>query len=208
MSITSYFYEQNAKRLAEQYNRLSATSVHHVWCKYWPNTGDRVLDVGAGSGRDSHWLNDRGCQVIACEPCNSLREIGERLTGREVLWLNDELPCVDKVSKLAQKFDVILLSAVWMHLPIKHRQQAIQSLASLLESKGILVISLRYGGFNDDRESFPVSVTELKALADNADLAMVDEFEGDDLQLRQDIVWRTVVMQKVIAADKGKKHGA
>ncbi|MCW8348396.1 class I SAM-dependent methyltransferase [Vibrio sp. ZSDZ65] len=194
MSITSSFYEENAESLAGQYNALPPTMVHHVWEKYWPSSGNDVLDIGAGSGRDSLWLTTRGCQVIACEPCNKLREIGEALTGKDVYWSDDKLPNLDRISKQGQTFDVILLSAVWMHIPINLRKSAIQTLGSLLKRDGIIVLSLRYGPFRDRRESFPVSVTELKELASKSNLTLVDVFDGDDMQCRQEVSWQTVVM--------------
>ena len=194
MSITSSFYEENAESLAGQYNALASTKVHHVWQEYWPSSGNDVLDIGAGSGRDSLWLTTRGCQVIACEPCNKLREIGEALTGNDVHWFDDKLPNLDRISKQGQKFDVILLSAVWMHIPINLRISAFQALVSLMKHNGIIVISLRHGPFRDRRESFPVSVTELKELASNSNLAVIDVFDGDDMQCRQEVSWQTVVM--------------
>lgn len=30
--------------------------VHKSWQAYWPLEGDKVLDVGAGSGRDALWM--------------------------------------------------------------------------------------------------------------------------------------------------------
>ena len=42
-------------------------------------------------------------------------------------------------------FDLILLSAVWMHIPPSDRARSIRKLANLLKPGGKLVISLRHG---------------------------------------------------------------
>jgi 2-polyprenyl-3-methyl-5-hydroxy-6-metoxy-1,4-benzoquinol methylase len=207
MSITSYFYEENAGALAEQYNSLAATKVHHAWRKYWPGAGDKVLDIGAASGRDSLWLTSIGCHVVACEPCKNLREIGEAYTGKEVVWVDDKLPELDHLAKFKQQFDVILLSAVWMHVPSKMRRRALQVLTHLLKRDGVIVVSLRHGPFNDSRESFPVSVSELKELIRDFNLIVVNVIEGEDIQHRQGVTWQTVVIKNNPNVGKEVSYG-
>lgn len=208
MSITSSFYEENAETLAEQYNALTPTEVHQAWHQYWPDEGDDVLDIGAGSGRDAHWFEARGCNVIACEPCHKLRDIGKKLTSERVRWLDDKLPELIELSKQKPCFDVILLSAVWMHLPFEYRKDTLQRLASLMKDHGTLIVTLRHGPFIDRRETFPVSVMELSELASKPNLVVVDVFDGNDLQRRQEVSWQTVVMKKRMSCESEGNYGA
>jgi len=96
MSSTLSFYEQNANQLMEQYQSVAFERVHQSWQSFWPLTGDKVLDVGAGSGRDAKWMAEQGCEVIAIEPCHSLRELGNQFTGHSVTWLDDALLTLDE----------------------------------------------------------------------------------------------------------------
>ena len=108
MSSTSNFYNQNASSLAEQYNSTTFENVHASWQPFWPHAGDRVLDVGAGSGRDAKWMMEQGCEVIALEPAASLLALGKVKTGDSVTWLDDALPALEKTTNLGLRFDLIL----------------------------------------------------------------------------------------------------
>ncbi|PMH46179.1 SAM-dependent methyltransferase [Vibrio sp. 10N.286.49.B3] len=194
MNSTSSFYSQNASELADQYNGLEFESVHQAWKPYWPEAGSNVLDVGAGSGRDAKWMNAQGCEVIAVEPCNALRQIGQQSTGPDVTWLDDSLPILKSVQSLGMRFDLILVSAVWMHLAPSLRERAFRKLSNLLSPNGKLVISLRHGAFTDGREGFPVSVEELEKMSkDHALKLQLVSGSKDNLQ-RTDVSWQTVVL--------------
>ncbi len=196
MSSTSNFYNQNASSLAEQYNSTTFENVHASWQAFWPHAGGRVLDVGAGSGRDAKWMMEQGCEVIALEPAATLLELGRVKTGDLVTWLDDALPALEKTTNLGLRFDLILVSAVWMHLATSHRERAFRKLSNLLAPNGRLVISLRHGEFTDGRKAYPVSVQELEQLAKNSALMVRHVSESDDQLKRDDIHWQTVVISK------------
>jgi SAM-dependent methyltransferase len=194
MSSTIDFYHHNALTLSHQYNSVSFESVHHSWKPYWPLAGDKVLDVGAGSGRDARWMQQQGCEVIAIEPSNALRELGAEYTGVEVTWINDALPALSRTENLGMRFDLILVSAVWMHLPSSYRERSFRKLSNLLAPNGRLIISLRHGEFDDQRQGYPVSVEELEQLAKNSALQVRHIDESKDQLNRSEVWWQTVVM--------------
>ncbi|OAN14219.1 SAM-dependent methyltransferase [Photobacterium jeanii] len=194
MSATRNFYEQHAHTLCEQYNALDFQSVHRSWQPYWPHQGDRVLDVGAGSGRDAKWMAEQECEVIALEPCQALRDAGREYTGASVNWLDDSLPALSKTENLGMRFDLILVSAVWMHLAPSHRERAFRKLSNLLASNGRLVITLRHGGFDDGRQDYGVSVDEIEQFAKNSALLVKHISNSTDSLNRGEVHWQTVVL--------------
>jgi len=194
MSSSSSFYEQNAVQLCAQYNSVPADSVHRSWQSYWPLSGDKVLDVGAGCGRDAKWMSELGSEVYAIEPCQALRNLGSEHTGSSVVWLDDSLPALTRTTNLGMRFDVILVSAVWMHLAPSHRQRAFRKLANLLAPNGKLIITLRHGSFDDGRVSYEVSVEELEQLAKDSALLVRDVTDHTDQLKRSGVSWQTVVM--------------
>ncbi|ANS85894.1 hypothetical protein VSVS12_02132 [Vibrio scophthalmi] len=196
MSITSSFYDKNAVELAKQYDGLCFESVHQSWKCYWPQSGSNVLDIGAGSGRDAKWFDLLGCDVVAVEPANALRELGMRNTGSSVSWFDDSLPLLNAVKSLSLQFQLIVVSAVWMHIPTNQRQPALLVLDELLSPEGKLVITLRDGAFSDGRESYGVSVEELEAIAADVGLVVCHISESKDVLARDAVHWKTVVLKK------------
>ncbi len=195
MNSTISFYHQNAQTLGEQYLSTSFEEVHQSWKPYWPQAGDKVLDVGAGSGRDSNWFANQGCDVLAIEPADSLRDFGKNNTPASVTWLNDTLPTLKKTENLGMRFDVILLSAVWMHIAPSNRERAFRKLSNLLAPNGKLIISLRFGDFSDERQSHGVDVEVVEKLAKDHALMIRHVSDIDDDALRRDeVTWQTVVL--------------
>ncbi|QYJ92067.1 methyltransferase domain-containing protein [Shewanella spartinae] len=189
------FYTEHVKALCTQYNAQRFEDVHQSWQDFWPTAEQRVLDVGAGTGRDAKWFSHQGCEVYALEPNDEMRAEGKRYTqSHSVTWLNDKLPELKNILSLGVQFDVILVSAVWMHLAESHRQRAFRKLSNLLAPNGKLIITLRHGEFDDGRVSYPVSVSEQETLAKIHGLQVVHVQSAPDNMKRDAVNWETVVI--------------
>lgn len=213
--MSADFYNKNAQQLADMYLSKTFETVHQSWLEHLTpvlnKTDARILDLGAGAGRDSRYLAQQGAenniQVTAIEPAQTLAEIGKQQTqGLSVHWLQDALPDLNSVTKLEVSFDLILLSAVWMHIPVSQRERSLRKLANLLKPGGKLVISLRHGpdckGSSSDAESnvqrrmFTVCSDELIIKAKSFGLSpiLVTDINKDVIG-RDEITWQTVVLQ-------------
>ncbi|BFT32056.1 hypothetical protein D210916BOD24_32320 [Alteromonas sp. D210916BOD_24] len=197
MDINLNFYQRNKDSLIKQYDSVSFESVHKDWLEYIPSKG-AVLDIGAGSGRDARYLSSLGLKVFAAEPVLSLLiSARENSVDHDIIWFQDKLPALYEAKTLGTKFELILLSAVWMHLSPEERILSMQNMSSLINAGGKLVITLRYGEFSDGRSAFPISVDEVKKLADANGLNPLLETELNPDQLgRGKVVWQTVVLGK------------
>lgn len=194
------YYSEHAEQLAQDYDSVPFESVHKAWLPVLPEQG-MALDVGAGSGRDARYLASKGLSVVAVEPADGIREKAQRYRvtspqGQPVHWLNDALPELAQVHKLQTKFDLILLSAVWMHVPESQRERAFRKLSSLLKPNGRLIISLRHGDCDDERTMYPVSADELAKLASQFGLTyqlLTPQAQTDELG-RGSVQWQTVLL--------------
>src|SRR5687768_12696850 len=112
-------YNRKAPALVRRYESLSFEEVHASILDLVPPPPARALDVGAGSGRDAAALADLGLRVFAVEPSAMMRMAAQR-RHRDVTvrWLDDQLPHLSRVRRSGLLFDFVLLSAVWMHLPL------------------------------------------------------------------------------------------
>ena len=196
-------YHSKADEFYRQYESVKAEEVHQNWIRLLDNVAPgKALDVGAGSGRDARFLAGRGFAVTAVEPADALREQAKKLSQQlPIQWLSDLLPGLPKVQALQQQFDLILLSAVWMHLSPDQRHQALPVLCNLLAHDGLLVVTLRHGSFNDGRQSYPVSSAELLQLNMQQQLTfdplLITELSIDSLG-RSDVLWQSVILKKTL----------
>ena len=207
------FYNNNASELAQQYLSKSFDEVHQSWSQFLPsiieNPNARILDLGAGSGRDAKHLAElaakthstkNNIQILATEPAKELSQLGQKTTqGLNVKWLEDSLPALSNVTKQEISFDLILLSAVWMHIPPSDRARSIRKLANLLKPGGKLVISLRHGQTDEEckqRKMHHVCADDLKKLATDVGLFTKLETPKEEDKLgRNHVSWQTVVLQ-------------
>jgi len=185
------FYSENSALLFSQYQSISFENVHNSWiqtihfkqCK-------TALDIGAGSGRDALALKHKRLCVTAIEPSDDLRALGQAFTGDDVTWLDDSLPQLTTIKD--KTFDIILISAVWMHLSPDEQSQSINTISTLLNVDGYLIITLRQGHFSDARTAFEVDANRTIAEAKRHGFTLIlSEHEGDKLS-RDDVSWHTL----------------
>jgi SAM-dependent methyltransferase len=188
-------YEQHAKRLVSQYESLSFQDVHAGLLDMLPAPGGTVLDVGAGSGRDAAWFAANGYDVVAVEPSDAMLAHARELhPSSRIHWLSDSLPDLANVRRLGLSFDLIHLSAVWMHVPPAARQRSLRQLVTLLAPNGRIAISLRLGPPDTERAMYEVSLPELSSLAKQFGLRVVHTTDSDDKLGRSEVSWTNVVL--------------
>lgn len=132
--------------LIARFEAVSSAQLYAPIADLLPSSPSRIVDIGAGTGRDAAWLANKGHDVVAVEPGDEFRRAGMALHGSQrIEWLNDRLPDLCALRSTRSRFDCALLSAVWQHLDNDQRSVAMRSLADLTAPEEILIISLRRG---------------------------------------------------------------
>ena len=117
-------------------------------------------------GRDAGWLAARGYEVVAAEPSAAMRSAARaRHAHARIRWIDDRLPGLEETIRLGIAFDLILASAVWMHVPPDQRSRAFRKLVLLLKPGGVLALTLRHGPADPERAMHGVSAGEIETLA-------------------------------------------
>ena len=169
------YYDHNRNTLLATYNAPDLTEVHAAWAPaHLPFEPGFACYIGAGSGRDANWLASNRWEVVAVEP-STLRDRATRDSHQRVVWMNDALPDLRNLRALGRRFDLILLSAVWMHVAPNGRERAFRILSELLGPSGLLVITLRRGGDaaeNAARGFHDTSADELISYANRRAIAL------------------------------------
>ncbi|WP_374379125.1 class I SAM-dependent methyltransferase [Dongia sp.] len=190
-------YAAEADELAVRYASFTFEDAHKGVLKLLPTSG-KVLDIGAGTGRDAGGFAARGHDVLAVEPTPEMRAHGERLhPDARIEWMDDALPDLARVRARGETFAIVMLTAVWMHLDEGERRAAMPNVAALVAPGGYLSISLRHGPVPPGRRMFDISIDETLALA--APFGLMEVFRRDgtrDELNRSDISWSRLVMRK------------
>ncbi|MFG3531824.1 class I SAM-dependent methyltransferase [Streptomyces sp. NPDC047917] len=190
-------YAEAAAVLAEQYESVSFAEVHREVLDLFPSRPGAVLDIGAGSGRDAAALAGLGHRVLAVEPTAELRSLGRRIhADRAIEWIDDSLPELRVLRGLDARFDLILLTAVWMHLDSRQRESGMKSIAGLLAAGGQVFLSLRHGPVPAGRRMFDVSADETVALARSHGLDPVRLAGREDLHARPGVRWSCLGLRR------------
>ena len=190
------WYDANAETVIQQYEGLVSDTVHGWLRDLLPKGSATVLDIGAGTGRDAAWLSAKGYDVVAVEPSASMRTTGTAIHAlAHIRWIDDRLPALATVSKSGLSFDLILLSAVWMHLPPGDRPRAFRKIINLLKPGGLLAIVLRDGPTDQTRSIHPISLEEVDGLARDHGAFVERHTEAEDHLGRPGIRWIQVAVR-------------
>jgi SAM-dependent methyltransferase len=170
-------YEEDLDRLVRRLEAMPFEALHREVLPLFPPTPARILDVGAGSGRDAAAFAALGYEVIAVEPAPGLRERAQALHPSPLItWIDDALP--DLMVLQDATFDIVMLTAVWMHLDPGDRERGMQRVAALLKPGGVACLTLRHGPAPAERRMFEVSGADTIRLAEAAGLAPVVHLEN------------------------------
>lgn len=190
------YYDRHAVELADSYEGISFDNTHPALAQMLSVKPPlRVLDVGAGTGRDAAAIAQLGHQVVAVDPSAKMLKVAQSLhRNPQITWLNDELPSLSKVQ--GAPFDVILLSAVWMHIPCAERAAAFRRLVALNAPTGKICISLRMGPSDPARGIWPVDAEEVGRLATSHGLKVANLGAQPDLLGRAEVSWQTLLVHR------------
>jgi SAM-dependent methyltransferase len=192
-------YAEEADALVRQYESLSFAENHRLILHLIPTVPCRVLDIGAGTGRDAAGFAALGHHVVAVEPTGEMRTRAMALhPSPRIEWLDDSLPDLTQLMARGETFDVVMLTAVWMHLDEAQRRRGMPNIASLVRPGGVLSLSLRYGPVPRGRRMFDVSADETERLAVAEGLRPLLRREGLPASLGQaGVTWTRLAFRSV-----------
>ncbi len=166
-------YEEQAAKLIARYESIAPEDVHAEVLHLIVDGPLRTLDIGAGTGRDAAWFAGKGHEVVAVEPTEALRQAAMRLhPNARIEWVDDGLPGLTALGD-REPFDLVMLTAVWMHLDAEERTRAMSRLAALARPGGVVAMLLRHGPVPEGRRMFQVSAAETVALAEPLGFAVL-----------------------------------
>lgn len=202
MNRTLDFYDANATSVAATYEQVEFTEVLRSLIPHIPETG-RLLEIGAGSGRDAvFWLN-QGYDVTAIDGSKSMVE--EAFTRHPPLigrLTRHVLPAVLPFPD--HSFDIVVSMAMIMHLAPSDLPPVFSDIARVLAEGGIYAYSVNTarsgldasGRDHRGRYFTCLPAAEWAVLHEAAGLETVQQRENADVTGRAGIRWVTFVTRK------------
>jgi SAM-dependent methyltransferase len=190
-------YAAEAPELFKRYESISFADAHRLVMHLIPTAPSRVLDIGSGTGRDAAGFAALGHSVVAVEPTEELRRGAMLLHPSPMIdWLDDSLPDLVAMRTRGEEFDVVMLTAVWMHLDGLQRRQALPNVAALVRNSGVVIMSLRHGPVPPGRRMFEVSAEETIALAQPLGLRCILRREAAPSLRQPGVTWTWLAFRK------------
>lgn len=147
---TLEYYQNNAKEIFKRYESTTSGIDQYFSIAFPPKS--KILDIGAGSGRDMIKLSEQGYEVSGIETCEELIDLAlkyhPKLSGK---IFKGSLPDLDE--RLNGKFDGILCSAVLMHIPKNQLFDTAFSLKRVLKPGSFLLVSIPKEGPKTNSQS-------------------------------------------------------
>ena len=176
-------YSSHAEDLGRRFQDVEVEEFLAPVMAHLPAPPVRILDLGAGSGRDAAWFASLGHDVVAVEPVADLAAQASSLEGNaRVEWITDALPDLASLDGREGLFDLGWICAVWHHLDPEMRRRTLARVASLLRPGGRLILSLRRSSDIDNRLIFEAEPDPAIALAEAAGFVLVDRQDAGSAQ--------------------------
>ena len=190
-------YAWQAPDLLRQYESVTFAEAHRAILHLIPREPGDVVDIGAGTGRDAAALAAMGHRVVAVEPTAEMRLGGMALhPSPRIEWLDDSLPNLPLLTARQKTYDLVMLTAVWMHLDKEQRRRAMTKVSSLVRKGGMMSLTLRHGPVPAGRRMFEVSATETVRLAAAQGLGVVLELEAQPSLRQAGVTWTRLMFER------------
>jgi SAM-dependent methyltransferase len=199
-ATTAQFYEENASDIAARYETVASPVERYFGAAFV--AGSRVLDIGAGSGRDAACLLAHGFDAYGVEPSHGLRQAAVN-THPELATRLEAGSMPELGMPFGGGFDGILCSAVLMHVPDHEMFDTALAIRALLKPHGRLLLSLplsRGEGLTQERDAngrlfkgYPAE--EIQLLFERLGFQLIGRWDSEDALARAGTNWYTLLLE-------------
>ncbi len=173
------YYERYAASYYDNTSELSMEEQLDRFIALLPENAE-VLDLGCGSGRDTIYLEENGCQVTPMDGSRQMCLLAEINTDMEVLHMTfDEM-------EFQEVFDGIWACASLLHVPEEEMDRIMVRVTSALVPGGILYMSFKYGEGEEIRDHRLyhnyTEETAKEMLSHEPELELLEMWQSEDVR--------------------------
>jgi len=202
-NMTHEFYNARATEVAKRYES-GGGAVSQLFPDLF-HSGQSVLDIGAGSGRDMAQLHALGIEAWGLEPSDELQAEAIRYHPElKDRFMAGSLPS-DIGALAGRTFDAVLLSAVIMHISQADFLDSAIAIRNLIKRRGTLVISTSTHRDDVDiatsrdvggRLFVLRSADEVRNFFERIEFRIENRFVSEDALDRPGMKWATLVFTR------------
>ncbi len=204
------YYNEHGDEVAKRYE--AADEGIETLFPFVFSSGERVLDVGSGSGRNLAALRRLGVEAFGLEPSEVLRKQAVKIHPQLIDRISAGSLPRDLSGLRHRKYDGILLSAVIMHIPDAELFDSVFAVRELLNDGGVLLLSFSTERGDtkpadkdeqrDTRGRLMVlrSAARVRLLFERLGFVLESEYHSADSMGRRDVSWTTMVFRYISKA--------
>ncbi|MDE6640257.1 MAG: class I SAM-dependent methyltransferase [Acetatifactor sp.] len=194
-NMTISYYNQNADQYFRDTVDVDMSECCDRFIKY-VIPGGKIIDIGAGSGRDVKYFKDRGFDVEAIDASEELCRLATEYTGIHVQYekIQDWSP--------SRVYDGIWANASLLHLGIDEIEEFICKVSDYLQTGGALYISIKKGINNgyDSNGRFFTSFSEenvQQIVAKSTAYEIAELWHTVDKMNRDEVQWLNLILKRI-----------
>ena len=158
--------------------------------------GDKILDLGCGSGRDTKYFLEIGLKVTAVDGSEELCKRASDYLGIPVYHM------LFQALALEDEYNGIWACSSILHLPKDELRTVFYKMVTALKSSGVIYTSFKYGEFEGERNGryFTDFTIELfsEFIKNIPDLKIEEQWITEDVRPgRRDEKWLNLLLRKM-----------
>ncbi|WP_167957020.1 class I SAM-dependent methyltransferase [Anaerosporobacter faecicola] len=192
------YYNKRAQEFVDGTVDVHFTEVQELFLSYLSN-GNKILDLGCGSGRDTKYFLEKGYQVDAIDGSAELCKLATEYTGIPVKHM------VFEELNEKEQYEGVWACASILHVPRRSLPNILSKITDATKKDGIVYISFKYGnveGIKNGRYFTYLTEETLIELLEqgqtkNYKLAVEKQWVSGDVRVnRGEERWLNVILRK------------
>ena len=171
------YYNQNADKFIKDTINLDMTKHYQPFLSKL-KIGNKILDAGCGSGRDTLNFINLGYSVDAFDASREMVAVASRLTGATVLEMTFEN------LMLSEQYNGIWACASLLHVKRSNLVGVLKTLADLLNDKGVLYTSFKHG--QEERQKGDRYFNDMNEQLIKSYIGLINNLELSDIWISAD----------------------
>jgi len=184
------YYQKNYKKYVDNTINLDMSEIYQMF-EVHLKPGDKILDVGFGSGRDMLYFQKK-------YETFGIDNVEEFVTNAKQNGLNVKMESVTNITYF-EEFDGIWACASLLHIQRKYIKKVFKKLCNALKPQGVLYASFKYGNFHGNRgERYFNDFNEIKIrkYLKGTGFKILDYKVTDDIRPNREQKWLNLILIK------------